>query len=369
MARRHSAARVAPVTTPPHERQHEETGPFSHADMLRRWRWRDAANVFLGMWLASMPLSLDYREPILALNDVVCGSLIVVLAIVTLSPRFDLARWGICSSAFWLLFAPLVFWTTDARGVPQRHARRRAGHRLLGADSDDAGPGASPGHDAAGAGYAAGLVVQPLRLDPARADHRDGVRRILPVALPGGVPTGTHRLSVGSVLRRRHAAGARLRGLEGLAGLRRRPGRDVLHDRSAVGIHGRPQPLAHDAVDGRHVRRAGRAARHRQHRAGHAAAGRRRRVVHAVPGHGGRDADHDFAGGRRGRRDVAVSPAVRGEREGRSGARSGSAERWTSTSEPAGTASAAPPARDTNRSPARILAAAWTSATCRGIWR
>jgi hypothetical protein len=31
-----------------------------------------------------------------------------------LSPRFDLARWGLCFSGIWLLVAPLIFWTNDA---------------------------------------------------------------------------------------------------------------------------------------------------------------------------------------------------------------------------------------------------------------
>ena len=31
----------------------------------------------------------------------------------TLSPRFDLARWGLCFIGIWLMFAPLVFWVRD----------------------------------------------------------------------------------------------------------------------------------------------------------------------------------------------------------------------------------------------------------------
>src|ERR687891_1385136 len=47
-------------------------------------------------------------------SDLAAGTLIVILGSLTLSPRFDLARWGLCFSGIWLLFAPLIFWTSDA---------------------------------------------------------------------------------------------------------------------------------------------------------------------------------------------------------------------------------------------------------------
>src|ERR687891_255497 len=47
-------------------------------------------------------------------SDLAAGTLILGLGLVTLSPRFDLARWPLCVTGIWLLFAPLVFWTTDA---------------------------------------------------------------------------------------------------------------------------------------------------------------------------------------------------------------------------------------------------------------
>jgi uncharacterized membrane protein len=82
--------------------------------MLRRWIWRDFANILLGTWLLASPATLGYRDPAMVASDLATGILIVILGSLTLSPRFDLARWGLCFSGIWLLFAPLVFWTTDA---------------------------------------------------------------------------------------------------------------------------------------------------------------------------------------------------------------------------------------------------------------
>jgi hypothetical protein len=82
--------------------------------MLRRWIWRDFGNIILGMWLVASPLTLGYRDTAMFWNDVTSGGMIVVLAILTLSPRFDLARWALCFVGIWLLFAPLVFWTREA---------------------------------------------------------------------------------------------------------------------------------------------------------------------------------------------------------------------------------------------------------------
>jgi hypothetical protein len=81
--------------------------------MLRHWMWRDFANITLGFWLLASPVTLAYRSLPMMWSDVVSGALIVVLGVLTLAPRFDLARWGICFVGLWLLVAPLIFWTPD----------------------------------------------------------------------------------------------------------------------------------------------------------------------------------------------------------------------------------------------------------------
>jgi uncharacterized membrane protein len=85
-----------------------------HAEMLRRWIWRDFSNIALGFWLIASPFTLGYRDTATGWSDVTTGAVIIVLAALTLSPRFDLARWGLCLSGIWLLLAPLLFWTRDA---------------------------------------------------------------------------------------------------------------------------------------------------------------------------------------------------------------------------------------------------------------
>jgi uncharacterized membrane protein len=85
-----------------------------HAEMLRRWIWRDYANITLGFWLIASPFTLGYRDSAMFWSDVATGGIIVGLGILTLWPRFDLARWGLCFSGIYLLFAPLLFWARDA---------------------------------------------------------------------------------------------------------------------------------------------------------------------------------------------------------------------------------------------------------------
>jgi uncharacterized membrane protein len=93
--------------------------------MLRKWIWRDFTNITLGVWLLATPVTLGYRDPALFWSDIASGSVIVVLGLLTLSPRFDLARWGLCFTGIWLLFAPLVFWSP--------HAAAYANDTLIGA--------------------------------------------------------------------------------------------------------------------------------------------------------------------------------------------------------------------------------------------
>jgi hypothetical protein len=92
--------------------QHTDVGR-DHAEMLRRWIWRDFLNITLGCWLLASPFTLGYRDVSMVWSDVATGGVIIVFGILTLWPRFDLVRWGLCSSGVWLLLAPLIFWTQD----------------------------------------------------------------------------------------------------------------------------------------------------------------------------------------------------------------------------------------------------------------
>jgi hypothetical protein len=85
-----------------------------HAEMVRKWSWRDFTNIILGCWLISSPFTLGYHDPRMIWSDVVSGLVVAVFAALVLSPRFDVLRWVLCFTGIWLLFAPLVFWTRDA---------------------------------------------------------------------------------------------------------------------------------------------------------------------------------------------------------------------------------------------------------------
>lgn len=90
--------------------QHEH----DHAAMLRQWIWRDFVNITLGIWLIASAFSFRHPETTSFWSDVISGVIIFILGILTLFPRFDLARWGLCAVGIWLLFAPLLFWTRSA---------------------------------------------------------------------------------------------------------------------------------------------------------------------------------------------------------------------------------------------------------------
>lgn len=82
--------------------------------MLRQWIWRDFINITLGIWLVASTFTFPYLERALFWCDLITGMFIVILGVLTLFPRFDLARWGLCAAGIWLLFAPLMFWTRSA---------------------------------------------------------------------------------------------------------------------------------------------------------------------------------------------------------------------------------------------------------------
>lgn len=98
--------------------------------------WAHFANVTLGLWLISSPVtlgflysdltltseilrvnaerdlsSLAFRNWAMAWSDWISGFLIVVFGFLALSRRFAWAQWVNTFVGIWLLFAPIVFWT------------------------------------------------------------------------------------------------------------------------------------------------------------------------------------------------------------------------------------------------------------------
>ena len=78
-----------------------------------RYRWAHFVNIALGTWLITSPPLLGIEQRLMISSEVVSGAALVVLATIALSWRATWARWACTGIGFWLLFAPLVFWTTN----------------------------------------------------------------------------------------------------------------------------------------------------------------------------------------------------------------------------------------------------------------
>lgn len=96
-----------------------------------RWIWLSLP--LLGAWLALSPFLVDYGVAVgpevdritelrnlssvadrawwASLNDTIVGSAVVVLGLLSLSPRLIWAPWAVAILGVWLIFAPYVLWT------------------------------------------------------------------------------------------------------------------------------------------------------------------------------------------------------------------------------------------------------------------
>jgi nucleoside-diphosphate-sugar epimerase len=79
-----------------------------------RYRWSHFVNIALGTWLITSPPLLGIEQPGMIWSESVSGAALVVLATIALSWRTTWARWCCALIGLWLLFAPLVFWTSNA---------------------------------------------------------------------------------------------------------------------------------------------------------------------------------------------------------------------------------------------------------------
>ena len=73
--------------------------------------WTYWANGILALWLISQPFLFDYKSPALEKSDIISGFLVILIESIAFFPRFALLRWGTPIVAFWLLMAPLIFWS------------------------------------------------------------------------------------------------------------------------------------------------------------------------------------------------------------------------------------------------------------------
>jgi nucleoside-diphosphate-sugar epimerase len=79
----------------------------------RRTLWCHFANAALGLWLLFSPFAFGVADARIIASDVLTGAAITVFALISLSRDAGWARWTVTALGVWLLFAPLVFWTTS----------------------------------------------------------------------------------------------------------------------------------------------------------------------------------------------------------------------------------------------------------------
>ena len=79
-----------------------------------RTQWAHFINIGLGAWLATSPAILGITDTRMIASDVASGLAIMALAFVSLSWRMGWARLATAAVGLWLLFAPLVFWSSSA---------------------------------------------------------------------------------------------------------------------------------------------------------------------------------------------------------------------------------------------------------------
>jgi nucleoside-diphosphate-sugar epimerase len=112
------------ITPPPWMAAADETGHNPEAVRVtyesrrreehRQHRWAHFVNIALGTWLLTAPPLLGIGERLLTASDIVTGLALIVLGAFALSWRATWARWASTAVGFWLLFAPLIFWTENA---------------------------------------------------------------------------------------------------------------------------------------------------------------------------------------------------------------------------------------------------------------
>ena len=129
--------------------EHAMHDPTEHREMMRKHMhgmrqmhfgmlWVHFLNVALGLWLATSPFVFNafgqttfpdtvlqvtadrglwdpaLRSALTGWSELISGLLIMGFGMLSLSPRLSWAQWANAAVGFWLLFAPLIFWTPSA---------------------------------------------------------------------------------------------------------------------------------------------------------------------------------------------------------------------------------------------------------------
>lgn len=103
----------------PHGRDPATAAPGMQMEHASAVVWPHFANMTLGLWLITGAFAVTLRSPGLQISDVASGTLVILLAILSVAgtPFWKLwAPWANSLVGLWLLFAPLVFWAPTAAG-------------------------------------------------------------------------------------------------------------------------------------------------------------------------------------------------------------------------------------------------------------
>ena len=79
-----------------------------------RYRWAHFVNIAFGTWLLASPPLLGIAQPAMVRSDMIAGAALIVFAAFAVSWHATWARYTSAAVGFWLLLAPLVFWTSNA---------------------------------------------------------------------------------------------------------------------------------------------------------------------------------------------------------------------------------------------------------------
>lgn len=94
---------------PPRHADGDHVGESAGGMMLQVPSWTDGVVLILAAWLMTMPLALDYAQPLLAWSDVVSGGVVMLATLLAFVLRSAWPRWIVTAVGLWLLLAPLIF--------------------------------------------------------------------------------------------------------------------------------------------------------------------------------------------------------------------------------------------------------------------
>lgn len=75
--------------------------------------WTRFGTIVLGIWLLVSPATFGYADTNLSYSDWICGALLVLIGLISLSFKYRALMWGGVLVGVWLQFAPLAFWAKE----------------------------------------------------------------------------------------------------------------------------------------------------------------------------------------------------------------------------------------------------------------